>query len=75
MLTDCRVVCDRALIDDEPYQVFFSAQGREFACPLYAFQPRTECRLADSVEDPGRGDENLAHSLSCGERIQSRTAR
>jgi hypothetical protein len=50
LLTDCKVVCDRASIEDEPYQVLFSVQGREFVCPLYAFQPRTECRLADAEQ-------------------------
>ena len=48
VLSDCQVLCDRASEETEPYQVLFHALGRAFACPLYAFQPRTECRLTDA---------------------------
>lgn len=43
VLTECEVVCHHAGEECEPYQVHFSTEGREYVCPLYAFQPRTEC--------------------------------
>jgi hypothetical protein len=48
MLTECVVVRLRSNADGEPYEVHFTAQGRQYACPLYAFQPRTESWYADA---------------------------
>jgi len=41
VLTDC-VVRRGSVAGVEPYEVCFHADGRQYACPLYAFQPRTE---------------------------------
>jgi hypothetical protein len=51
VLTECKVVCDHSAERSEPYQVHFRAGGREYACPLYAFQPRTEC-WSEEAESP-----------------------
>ena len=41
VLHDCKVVRNGQA--DEPYQVHFMAEGNQYTCPLYQFQPRTEC--------------------------------
>jgi hypothetical protein len=34
----------------EPYLVHFAAGGRQYCCPLYIFQPRTEAISPESAD-------------------------
>jgi hypothetical protein len=42
VLSECAVVRLCSNVEGEPYEVHFHAQGRQYACPLYAFLPRTD---------------------------------
>jgi hypothetical protein len=44
----CRIVRNDAP-GDEPYVVEFDFSGRRYACPLFAFQPRTQILAPTAV--------------------------
>ena len=50
LLSECSVVRQQSSEGIEPYLVHFAAGGRQYCCPLYIFQPRTEAISPESAD-------------------------